>query len=192
VRDLESINGTFVNGEKVSRRVLEVGDVIRIEDFEITFVLDRAPVDEALKSEPRVVATAAAGRDPGLTQIGEMTDLAPFVAEGEEEPAEAMSFDSLPPLEALPEAEPLPEIEGPAEAELAAPGEPDTVLLGDEEPDEEKDLVEAPREARVLRLQLRVRLEELPPALREALSGLDPEDLKLPVELCMGTEEGSG
>jgi pSer/pThr/pTyr-binding forkhead associated (FHA) protein len=195
VRDLESINGTFVNGEKVSRRVLQVGDVIRIEDFEITFVLDRARVDGALKSEPRAAAPAT-GRDPGMTQIGEMTDLAPFVAEDEAEPSEAMSFDSLPPLEALPEAEALPEIDAPAEAEFAAPGEPDTVLLADEEPDEEldpeKDLVEAPREARVVRLELRVRVEELPPALREALSGLDPADLKLPVELRLDTEEGSG
>jgi len=185
VRDLESINGTFVNGEKVTRRTLEVGDVIRIEDFEITFVLDSAPVDEALKSEPRVAAPAGT-RDPGLTQIGDMMDLAPFVAEGEAEPAEAMSFDSLPPIEAL------SEIEAPGSAELGLPVEADTVLLGDEEPDEEKDLVEAPREARVLRLELRVRVEELPPALREALLSLDPADLRLPVELRLATEEGSG
>jgi pSer/pThr/pTyr-binding forkhead associated (FHA) protein len=185
VRDLESINGTFVNGEKVTRRTLKVGDVIRIEDFEITFVLDSAPVDEALKSEPRVAAPAGT-RDPGLTQIGDMMDLAPFVAEGEAEPAEAMSFDSLPPVEAL------PEIEAPGSAELGLPVEADTVLLGDEEPDEEKDLVEAPREARVLRLELRLRVEELPPALREALLGLDPADLRLPVELRLATEEGSG
>ena len=186
VRDLESINGTFVNGEKVARRTLQVGDVIRVEDFEITFVLDRAPVDEALKTDPRVVVAPAPGRDPGLTQIGEMMDLAPFVAEDEAEPAEAMSFDSLP------VAEPLAEIEAPAAEGIALPGEPETVLLGDEEPDEEKDLVEAPREARVLRLELRVRMEELPPALREALQGLDPADLRLPVELRLDTEEGSG
>jgi pSer/pThr/pTyr-binding forkhead associated (FHA) protein len=190
VRDLESINGTFVNGEKVSRRALQVGDVIRIEDFEITFVLDRAPVDEALKSEPRAAVTAA-GRDPGLTQIGEMTDLAPFVAEEDAEPAEAMSFDSLPPLaEAVAPAEEA-DIAPPDDMDMALPGEPETVLLSEEEPDEEKDLVESPREARVLRLELRVRMEELPPALREALSGVDPEDLKLPVELRLDTEEGS-
>jgi pSer/pThr/pTyr-binding forkhead associated (FHA) protein len=185
VRDLESINGTFVNGEKISRRALQVGDVIRVEDFEITFVLDRAPIDE--ESEARVSAPAA-GRDPGLTQIGEMVDLAPFVAEGEEEPAEAMSFDALP----LENDDSFPEIESPTEAEMTSQGEPDTVLLADEEPDEEKDLVEAPREARVLRLELRVRMEELPPALREALKDLDPADLRLPVELRVDTEEGTG
>ena len=185
VRDLESINGTFVNGVKVARRTLQVGDVIRIEDFEITFVLDRSPVDEALKSEPRAAASAAA-RDPGLTQIGDMMDLAPFVAEGDGEPAEAMSFDSLPPIEAL------PEIEAPAEAEIALPVEAETVLLADEEPDEEKDLVDAPRDARVLRFELRLRMDELPPALREALKGLDPADLRLPVELRLDTEESSG
>jgi hypothetical protein len=35
-------------------------------------------------------------------------------------------------------------------------------------------------------------MEELPPALREALQGLDPADLRLPVELRLDTEEGSG
>jgi pSer/pThr/pTyr-binding forkhead associated (FHA) protein len=189
VRDLESINGTFVNGEKVSRRALQVGDVVRVEDFEITFVLDSAPIDQALKAEP-MAAPSAAPRDPGLTQIGEMMDLAPFVAEGDGEPAEAMSFDALPLVEAL------PEIPAPGEDEPVLEAEPDTVLLADEEPaeelDEEKDLVESPGEARVLRLDLRVRLEELPPALREALKDLDLADLRLPVELRLDPEEGSG
>jgi hypothetical protein len=66
--------------------------------------------------------------------------------------------------------------------------EPETVLLS-EEADEEKDLVDSPRETRVLRFELRVRMEELPPALRDALAGLDPADLRLPVELRLATED---
>jgi hypothetical protein len=161
VRDLESINGTFVNGEKVSRRTLQVGDVIRVEDFEITFVLDHAPIGEAVRAaEP---AAPEPGADAGsLTQMGEVLDLAPFLAEGEDEPAAAMSFEPLP----MPEA-----------------------ALLEEEPGEEKDLVEAPREARVLRMELRLRLEELPAPLRDALAALDPADLRLPVELRLTTED---
>ena len=58
--------------------------------------------------------------------------------------------------------------------------EPTRLLADDDGADaplieaEEKDLVEAPREARILRLELRIRVEELPPALREALAALDP------------------
>jgi pSer/pThr/pTyr-binding forkhead associated (FHA) protein len=179
VRDLESINGTFVNGEKASRRALQVGDVVRIEDFELTFVLDRAPLGDAVRADVTPAAPPTAG-DPGLTQIGEMLDLAPFVseAEGDEDGAEAISF------EALSNVEPEPEAEVAMEAELESP----TVLLSEEELDEEKDLVEAPAEARVLRLELRVRLDELPPALRDALAHLDPADLRLPVELRLATE----
>jgi len=197
VRDLESINGTFVNGEKVARRTLQVGDVVRVEDFELTFVLDRAPVGDAVKAE-LPVAGVATGADPGLTQIGEMMDLAPFVAgDSEEDATTAMSFEPLEPQEPLeaPEApEELESIEPLADdalsdaLEVAGGAEPDTELLA-EEPDEEKDLVESPRDARVLRFELRVRLEELPPALREALSALDPADLRLPVELRLATED---
>jgi pSer/pThr/pTyr-binding forkhead associated (FHA) protein len=178
VRDLESINGTFVNGEKVSRRTLKVGDVVRVEDFELTFVLDSAPLGDAVKAEPTPVAEPSAGPDPNLTQIGEMMDLAPFVAgEAEEETATAMSFEPL----AGDEIAEVPEVP------MLEP-EPETVLLSDEA-DEEKDLVESPREARVLRLELRIRMEELPPALRQALSAVDVSDLRLPVELRLATED---
>lgn len=40
VRDLESINFTFVNGEKITDRTLAPGDVVRIENFEITFEMN--------------------------------------------------------------------------------------------------------------------------------------------------------
>jgi pSer/pThr/pTyr-binding forkhead associated (FHA) protein len=195
VRDLESINGTFVNNQKVTRRTLAVGDVVRIEDFELTFVLDRAPLGDALKAE---AAAEEAAVDAGsMTQVVEVLDLAPFVEE-DGEPLGAISFEAE--AEAEPEA-PLAEdvpsepLEAPVTAELEAEAEvpvkaaSDTQLLPDEEPDEEKDLVEAPRDARVLRFEVRVRMEELPTALRQALEGLDPADLRLPVELRLATED---
>jgi len=206
VRDLESINGTFVNGEKVSRRALQVGDVVRVEDFELTFVIDHSPLGSAVKSEAPPPPQRGAP-DPGLTQIGEMMDLAPFVAEeSPEDAATAMSFEPLEPLEPMAPIEPIEPIEpleplpgealaeelGAASAEMEAPPEPDpepeTVLLA-EEAEEEKDLVESPRDARVLRFELRVRMEELPPALRDALAQLDPADLRLPVELRLTTDD---
>jgi pSer/pThr/pTyr-binding forkhead associated (FHA) protein len=230
VRDLESINGTHVNGEKVSRRELASGDVIRIEDWEMTFVIDRGPISAHVKTEAPPTAEAN-GADPGMTQFGEMMDLAPFVAEESDNDANAMSFDNLgaamdagelPPIPmpgaaaapievaAEPAAEPempealdlpegldMPETLEPTELfeepapppAVAAEPEPDTVLLADDEPAEEKDLVEAPREARILRLELRIRVEELPQPLRDALAHLDPADLRLPVELRLATEE---
>ncbi|MCP5066836.1 MAG: FHA domain-containing protein [bacterium] len=44
IRDLDSINGVFVNGERVHQRVLCVGDVVQIETFELTFVLESEPI----------------------------------------------------------------------------------------------------------------------------------------------------
>jgi len=226
VRDLESINGTHVNGEKVTRRELASGDVIRIEDFEMTFVIDRGPISAHVKTDAPPTAEAGSG-DPGMTQFGEMMDLAPFVAtESAETDANAMSFDNLgaaldvgelPPIPMpgaasvapAPEPEPAREPEMPEGLDLpegvdmpesleapASEPEPDTVLLADDDgadlpliEGEEKDLVESPREARILRLELRIRVEELPQPLRDALASLDPTALRLPVELRLATEE---
>lgn len=45
VRDEGSANGTWVNAERVDpQAALRVGDVVRIEDFELTFVLDHQPI----------------------------------------------------------------------------------------------------------------------------------------------------
>jgi hypothetical protein len=223
-----------VNGEKVTRRELASGDVIRIEDWEMTFVIDRGPISAHVKTEALPTADANTA-DPGMTQFGEMMDLAPFVAEeSAENDANAMSFDNLgaaidggeltpipmpgaaAPIEVA--AEPAPELEMPDGLDLpegldmpetleptelfeepapppAVEPEPDTVLLADDDgadaplEAEEKDLVEAPREARILRLEVRIRVEELPQPLRDALAHLDPADLRLPVELRLATEE---
>jgi hypothetical protein len=63
VRDLDSVNGLAVNGARVQRHVLQVGDVVRIEDFELTFVLDTQPIGEGVVAPKR--AAAADEVDPG-------------------------------------------------------------------------------------------------------------------------------
>ena len=62
VVDLGSANGIRVNGQKVESGVLAVGDVVAIDDYAITFVLDREPVDGMVRAaapalaEPRASA----------------------------------------------------------------------------------------------------------------------------------------
>jgi pSer/pThr/pTyr-binding forkhead associated (FHA) protein len=177
VRDLESINGTWVNGEKVSRRQLEVGDVIRIDEFELTFVLENGPIgDEIVAQAPEEVRAVPSGDAKAFTQLGEMLDLAPFdVGDGSVPAAEAaMSFDDPP------------------------SGEPATVVLGDSTPgrsDQNERGTALPLEPKpdsegVLALKLKIRLEDLPEPLREALRTLEDSDLRLPVELTLETREG--
>jgi pSer/pThr/pTyr-binding forkhead associated (FHA) protein len=174
VRDLESINGTWVNGEKISRRTLEVGDVIRVDEFELTFVLEDGPIgDEIVAQAPEQVQVVPSGDARAFTQLGEMLDLAPFDVGGSRPPSamgDAMSFD-----DAQPQEEPAtvlihePSVDAPAEAgpELDAKPETDGVWA----------------------LELRIRMEELPEALREALRTLEEAELRLPVELSLKTRE---
>ena len=55
VRDLDSVNGVFVNGEPVRQHILCVGDVVRIETFELTFVLEREPIGSEIQACPEVM-----------------------------------------------------------------------------------------------------------------------------------------
>jgi len=55
VRDLDSVNGIYVNGQRTKQHALAVGDVVRIESFELTFVLDHQPIGSEV-SGPRPIA----------------------------------------------------------------------------------------------------------------------------------------
>ena len=178
VRDLESINGTWVNGEKILRRKLEVGDVIRVDEFELTFVLEDGPIgDEIVSQAPEELHAVPSNDAQAFTQLGEMLDLAPFdVGDGDQPAVEAtaMSFDNPP------------------------SGEPDTVVIDGETtdraseagPGNENALDEKPESGEVLAFELKIRLEELPEPLREALRTLEDSDLRLPVELSLKVQEG--
>ena len=59
LRDLESTNGTYVNGKRVSEDTLTDGDVIVIADFELTFFTGNTPA-----ARVRHAGHDAAGRRP--------------------------------------------------------------------------------------------------------------------------------
>jgi pSer/pThr/pTyr-binding forkhead associated (FHA) protein len=177
VRDLESINGILVNGEKVQRRRLEVGDVVAVECYELTFLLDRQPIGSEIKTDARTaVASSAVESRFNMTMIDE----------------------NLPPGSALRDPAPLPR--DPARAEEAS-SEPLEESLFDVDDDREKDLVdaevlaEAPLELEdpmrpvvdgdVLTLELKIRVADLPEPLRAALADVDGRDLKLPVAITL-------
>ena len=60
--DLESQNGTLVNGVKVREKILAPGDVIRIGDMNLTYEIDEAvsASEESTKVDPEVA------RSPGI------------------------------------------------------------------------------------------------------------------------------
>ena len=182
VRDLDSINGIRVNGEKIHRRDLELGDVVSIEEFELTFLLDRQPIASEVKTD-ELEAPAAAETESGFNMT---------------------LIDAVLPI---PSASTSTRTDANADPEPPVPsGDPVTVEMGEGglfEPEEakEEELVEVqvtsppPSEIEdpgppiesdgMLRFEVRVRAEDLPGPIRAALADLDGEDLKLPVEIVL-------
>ena len=75
VRDLGSINGVFVNDEKVDECVLAVGDIVRIESFALTFLLDHQPIGSEVQA-PTPPPAASADLEKGhMTVLGELPPL---------------------------------------------------------------------------------------------------------------------
>jgi len=183
VRDLDSMNGILVNGEKVQSRILELGDVVQIEDFELTFLLDRQPIGSEIKTDTGA-APVGAGVTSGLqeTKIDETlavdpASLDPVAGEetplpAEEEVAEA-SEGSL--FESEEEEEEDKEL---AEVEAISP-----------HPTQDEDSSEALSTDEVLTLEVKLRVGDLPPQLRAALAAADPGKLRLPVEIVLEIDE---
>jgi predicted component of type VI protein secretion system len=75
LEDLNSTNGTLVNGQQVKKHVLQNGDVIELGKYRLKFVVDKPVYSEALPGQPpdfektmlirpnaaRAMASAAAG-----------------------------------------------------------------------------------------------------------------------------------
>jgi pSer/pThr/pTyr-binding forkhead associated (FHA) protein len=179
VRDLESISGVLVNGEKTKCRRLEVGDTVKIEGFELVFLLDRRPIDEEIATD-ELATPVAAGAEEGFDM--------------------EMSSENLP---IGPDTTNPKVVEEPLEPVEVAEEMPEDVLSGLDDP-EDKEIVEVEAVSlppldvedsavpvvtdHVLTLELRVRVEDLPEPLRAALAGVDGCDLKLPAEIVLKTD----
>lgn len=70
VRDLGSRNGTYVNGRKVSERVVHGGDVIQIEDFTLTLRTPSLTVEQSTH-RTTVNLTLADARDQNVRSLSD-------------------------------------------------------------------------------------------------------------------------
>jgi len=194
VCDLGSVNGTFVNGRRVERQALCADDVVQIEDFKLTFVLDRQPIEEMCAPPTAAPAPQDAGRF-GMTMLQEQMPHRPGFTEilarpGPGEARAKLASDAAVEAVALPEgdlfAEDLDEVVGLAEegeaekpeAPVAAPLRASSRATSVQE----LGRVSQPN-LRELVFELRVRVELLPPALREAFEAAGTSELVLPAEL---------
>lgn len=193
VRDLGSVNGTFVNGRRVEQSTLHSGDVVQIEGFQLTFVLDRDPIDDAVAAQPAPTAPPRRDDTLAMTMLQEQMPHRPGFTEilakpgPGEEPALADAD-----VEVLAEADLLPdEVEAPApaadEGEADKPDDAAIPLRGSSRATSVQDLarISQPnlgREPEVC-FELRVRVDLLPPALRRAFEEAGASDLVLPAEL---------
>jgi pSer/pThr/pTyr-binding forkhead associated (FHA) protein len=68
IRDLQSHNGTFINGERVDQTVLKNGDEIRIGGYQIRFLSKSGPIPDA--EALRLVTVPGRLADIDLLRIG--------------------------------------------------------------------------------------------------------------------------
>jgi pSer/pThr/pTyr-binding forkhead associated (FHA) protein len=202
VRDLGSVNGVYVNGQRSKQHELAVGDVVRIESFELTFVLDHSPIGSEV-SAPAAVP-AASQETSRATQFSldalpreseESLELEPIAADpGAPEVALPSDLDPADGFEILPPADdPLG-----ADAQTAEPvaGLPESDLVGDVDLDEDEKKEEAeramlaalPAGLRGVRLQLALDASALSPRAREALATLAEEGVALSARISFERE----
>ena len=186
VLDLGSVNGTLVNGKRVDRRVLEVGDVIQIEGFQLTFVLDHQPIEGAMKP----AAVTAPEVDSRLLTVLQ-GDAMEMVPDSEPQPASesAQTLDAgraAPGPLSLEEGGELELLDSVEESDVdAEEGKPLAAVQprGSSRASSVQDLGPAADAPRGLVLELRLRLEDLPEALRVALGEADVDGQVVPAEL---------
>lgn len=182
VIDLGSVNGTFVNGRRVDRQTLAIGDVVVVEGFQLTFVLDRDPLDGAVAAKP--VAKPAPQEDRyAMTMLQEEMPHRPGFTDVVAEPAPPVAAPAAP----LAEADLLPDdIEELGALDDDAEKQVDTEpLRGSSRASSVQDLraMSQPNLSAEVRFELRVRLDLLPPALRKAFAEAGASELVVPAEL---------
>jgi pSer/pThr/pTyr-binding forkhead associated (FHA) protein len=228
VHDLGSVNGTLVNGSRVDVHALDVGDVITIEGFELTFVIDREPIAGAMKpvATPAPRATTPASGADLEWEVDGLADAAPALHS--EEPRFA-AVATMPAsgdatiANVMLEEDPLGVSNGPdrvaslpvaavldgagpagAEQELEAADGLDDLPFADAI-DSRKELAAVqPRgssraasvqdlgatsaPARIVTLELRLRLDQLSEPLRRALEEAGLRDVVIPADLRLRTD----
>jgi pSer/pThr/pTyr-binding forkhead associated (FHA) protein len=212
VRDLGSVNGIYVNGQRTKQHELAVGDVVRIESFELTFVLDHSPIGSevsgpapaAAKPQELGRATQFSLEAPAREQADgfEQAPLASDSTEPHGSEAASGSFD-----EATDGFEILPPADDPmaSEAQTAEPvlalDLPESDLVSAEDiDDEEKEATiegktgaQALREAALatrgaLRMRLAIDTSQLSPRARDALAVLADEGIEVSARLSFARE----
>lgn len=196
VRDLQSVNGIYVNGQRTKEHELAVGDVVRIESFELTFVLDHSPIASEVSAPTALPGKAQdSGRATQFSLEGparegdEALELAPLAADpsapnapsaGIEDPGDA--FEILPPADdpmagEVQTAEPVLALDLPESDLVSAEGFDE----GDEEKQAESERAVAAPAPHTAGLSLRLALDgaSLSPRAREALATLAEEGVAL-------------
>jgi hypothetical protein len=152
--------------------------VVKIEDFELTFLLDQRPITSEIQTDaPASAVSVEAGGGFDMTMLGE--DLTEGVAAtdpvaGEEPPA---------PVEEV--VVEVPEAWRSGSDEVAAEKHAVEVEPVSPAPCESEDPEAVVSTDRLLTFELRIRIEDLPAPLREALADLDQGELRLPVEIVL-------
>lgn len=133
--DLDSTNGTYVNGQKVTRHttnLLENGTVIRIGEFEMRFEVDEEPSGGDRDQFPTEIHELSAATIQGTVVKGQTTasrmsgDTEAAVL-GIDRPAEEQDEEPAnPPEEANPDSEPQPDLSETSNVPLAKDPPPDT------------------------------------------------------------------
>jgi pSer/pThr/pTyr-binding forkhead associated (FHA) protein len=194
VCDLGSVNGTFVNGRRVERQELHANDIVQIEDFKLTFVLDRQPIEE-MCAPPSVAPAAQDASRFGMTMLQEQMPHRPGFTEilarpGPGEARAKLKSDTAVEAVALPEGDLFPDdldevVALTDEGEAEKPEAPVAVpLRSSSRATSVQELGGASQpNVRELVFELRVRVELLPPALREAFEAAGTTELVLPAEL---------
>ena len=62
VLDLDSAHGLRVNGERATEHVLQFGDVVAIDDYALTLLIDPEPLDHAVRSGAAASSVGSAGQ----------------------------------------------------------------------------------------------------------------------------------
>ena len=93
VKDLDSTNGTYINGEKISEKVLKPGQILRLGNVEARLEADGAPASAAAAPTGAMAAAAAAEKKKQGTSV-----IPRGVKFNDTEPASAVKFDKNSPF----------------------------------------------------------------------------------------------